>query len=136
MPRNLRGHVESTVGRKPTQHRTAERSERCLSRCTSISQCIGLIARFPSCCESFPRTQGRPTMHRATRRLAVCNARVLRTSDGAPQSAPDNIAPLYRVVFLPLLAETYLATTPVLDRSNIFRSAAAAPPAKQRDARS
>src|SRR5216683_7373770 len=136
MPRNLRGHVESAVGRKPTQHRAAERSERCLSRCAPVSQWIALIARLPFCHESSSRTPGRPTLLRATRRLAVCNARALRNSDVARQSAPDNIAPRYRVVFLPPLAETRLATTPALDRSNIFRSGVAAHPRKPRDARS
>src|SRR6266436_1170196 len=136
MPGNLRGHVESTVGRKPTQDRTAERCERGLPRCAPVSQCIALIARFPSCRESSSRTQGRPTLLRATPHLAECNARALRNSAAGRQSVLDNIAPLYRVVFLPPLAETHLATTPALDRSNIFRSAVAAPPWKPRDARS
>src|SRR5260370_26226944 len=49
------------------------------------------------------------------RSLAVCNARALHNSDAGRQSVPDNIVPLYPVVFLPLFVETHLATTPALE---------------------
>src|SRR5258708_34846254 len=97
---------------------------------------MGVSARLPSGPESCSETPQRRASHHATRRLAACNAQAFHNSDVARQSAPDNNAPLFREVLLPALIETRRATTPVLDRSSIFRSGAAALPRKPLDARS
>src|SRR5437016_53319 len=126
MTRNFRRHVQSAVRGEPAQNGAAQRRERGLSRSAAVSQGFTLIAYLRSGFESFSETRRHPASHRAALPLATCNALALRSSDAARRSAPDSSARRFRAVIPWGAVETRRATIPALDRSNIFRSRAAA----------
>src|SRR6266849_1352350 len=135
MTRNFHRHVQPAVWGEPTQNGAAQRRERGLSRCAAVSQGFTLIAYLRSGFELFSETRRHPATHRAALPLARCNAQGLRSSGAARRSAPDSSARRFRAAIPWAAVETRRATIPALDRSNTFRSRAAALALRPRDTR-